>query len=83
MKKTLLAFTVFIGSALSSQSQNNIGIGTASPDASALLDLSSSSKGILIPRMTTAQRNAVAAPSKGLMVFDTDTNSFWYFNGST
>lgn len=82
MKRAVLVFIIFIVSVLSAHSQNNIGIGTITPDASALLDLSSSSKGILIPRMTTAQRNAIASPSKGLMVFDNDTNSFWYFNGS-
>ncbi len=54
----------------------------ASADPSAILDVSSTTKGLLIPRMTTAQRTAIAAPIKGLIVFDNDTNSFWYFYGT-
>jgi hypothetical protein len=51
-------------------------------DASALLDLTSSSKGLLAPRMTTAQRTAIASPANGLLVFDNTTNSFWFYNGT-
>ena len=51
-----------------------VGIGTSSPDASALLDISSASKGFLIPRMTTAQRDAIASPVEGLLIYNTDTN---------
>ena len=50
-------------------------------DPSALLDIKSSTKGILIPRLSTTQRNAIPAPAKGLMVFDSTTNGFWYHNG--
>jgi hypothetical protein len=50
--------------------------------ASAILDVKSTGKGLLIPRMTTVQRNAIAAPANGLMVYDTDAGSFYYFNGS-
>ena len=53
-------------------------IGTTAPNASALLDVTSTTKGILIPRMTTAQRTAIANPVVGLLVFDNTTNSFWY-----
>lgn len=59
----------------------NIGIGTVSPNVSALLDITSTSKGMLVPRMTTTQRAAIAAPAKGLLVFDNTTNSFWFYNG--
>ena len=52
----------------------NVGIGTLSPDISALLELKSTAKGILIPRVTTAQMNTIANPAKGLMVLDTLTN---------
>ena len=51
-----------------------IGLGTATPDQSAVLDLHSTSKGLLIPRMTTSQRDLITLPAKGLMVFNTDTN---------
>ncbi len=54
----------------------------AAPNSSAMLDVQSTTKGMLIPRMTTAQRAAIASPAKGLMVFDTGVNSFWFYNGS-
>lgn len=62
----------------------NVGINTtgATPDASAMLDVVSTDKGILVPRMTTAQRTAISSPATGLMVYDTSTGSFWYFNGT-
>jgi hypothetical protein len=50
----------------------NVGIGTSTPDASAQLDISSATKGMLIPRMTAAQRIAIVAPAEGLMVYQTD-----------
>ncbi len=50
----------------------SVGIGTATPDSSAILDLSSSNKGFLMPRMTTAQRDAISNPSLGLKIFNTD-----------
>ena len=58
------------------------GIGTASPDASASLEISSTARGILLPRMTTAQRTAVASPAVGLLVYDTDLNQWMGYNGS-
>ena len=62
----------------------NVGIGTSSPSASALLDVSSSSKGILIPRMTASQKNAISSPTTGLLIFQTDAPSdFYYYNGSS
>lgn len=48
------------------------------PDPSALLDIKSSTHGLLVPRMSSAERLAIATPGIGLLVFDTDTNSFWY-----
>lgn len=59
--------------------QNNIGIGTATPHSSALLDISSNTKGLLPPRMTSTQRSAIINPQKGLIVFDNTTASYWYF----
>ena len=75
----MLAVTCF---GMRTHAQNNIGIGTTTPHASALLDLSSTTKGLLLPRMTSAQRTAIASPSKGLIVFDTDINALMYYNGS-
>ena len=51
-------------------------------DATAILDVKSTGKGILIPRMTTVQRTAITSPATGLLVFDTGTNAFWYYNGT-
>jgi len=60
-----------------------IGIGTTSPNSSALLEISSQTQGVLTPRMTTAQREAINSPANGLLVFDTDLNSFEYYSTST
>jgi hypothetical protein len=61
--------------------QGNIGIGTEAPDPSASLEISSSSSGILIPRMSTDQRDAIATPAAGLLVYNTNTSSFWWHTG--
>ncbi len=61
----------------------NIGIGISSPDASAQLDVSSTSKGFLLPRMSTTEINAITSPSVGLMVYDTIENSVVFYNGSS
>lgn len=61
----------------------NVGIGTSTPNTSSILDITSTDKGFLIPRMTTAQKETITSPTVGLMVYDTDTNtvetydSFW------
>lgn len=65
------------------KSQNVAVNGTgAAPVASAMLDISSTTSGILIPRMTTAQRTAIVTPATGLQVYDTTTGSIWWFNGT-
>jgi hypothetical protein len=50
------------------------GIGTATPDASAQLEVASTSKGFLPPRLTTAERDAIAAPAAGLVLYNSTTN---------
>ena len=62
---------------------SQVGIGTTSPDASALLELKSESQGLLTPRMTTAQRNAISNPANGLVVYDTDESALYYFKSSS
>lgn len=57
-----------------------IGIGTSTIANSAILDINSTDKGILLPRMTTAQRNAIASPATGLIVFDNTTSTFWFYD---
>jgi hypothetical protein len=62
----------------------SVGIGTASPNASAALEVNSTSKGLLLPTMTQTQRNGISNPATGLLIFQTDnTPGFYYFNGST
>ncbi|WPU66625.1 hypothetical protein [Peredibacter starrii] len=63
-------------------SSGNVGIGTTTPDASAALDVTSTSSGFLLPRMTTAQRNAIPSPANGLMVFDTDIKSLFVYQAT-
>ena len=64
-------------------STGNIGIGTAKPAASSLLDIKSTTKGILIPRMTQSQRNTIASPVTGLLIYQTDnTPGFYFYNGT-
>lgn len=52
----------------------NVGIGTTTPNSSALLDITSTTKGLLMPRMTTAQRNAIVSPADGLLIYNTTTD---------
>ena len=61
-----------------------VGIGTSTPDASAALDLTSTTAGVLIPRMTNAQRQAISNPAAGLQVFvtDFDGGSVMLYNGT-
>ena len=62
--------------------KENVGIGTTKPDQSALLDLSSQSKGLLIPRMSLEQRGTIQNPANGLMIYQTDfLSGFYYFDG--
>lgn len=82
MNKLLLAsLSILFGSIYFSQ---NIGVNStgATPDNSAMLDVVSTSKGILIPRMSTAQRVAISSPATGLEVYDLTTSTFWYYNGT-
>ena len=61
----------------------SVGIGTATPAASALLDLASTTQGILPPRMTTTQKNAISSPAAGLTVYDSTANALYTYNGTT
>ena|SRR5665213_1054689 len=78
-----LFFAIIIASSTNIVSAQNIGINAdgSQPDANAMLDIKASNKGILIPRISTASRTAIPN-TKGLLVYDTDTNSFWYNDGS-
>ena len=73
MKKYLLLSGIFIGISTFALSQS-VGIGTGVPNASSQLDISSSSKGLLIPRMNTTTITTISNPAKGLMVYDSSKN---------
>jgi hypothetical protein len=85
MKKTFIMamafFTCLFTQPIFSQ---NVGINTtgAPPHPSAMLDVTSTISGFLVPRMSSAQRLAIPAPATGLLVFDTDLDQFWYFDGT-
>lgn len=66
-------------------SQNNVGINNsgANPHPSAMLDVSAPDKGVLIPRLSTAQRLAIVNPANGLMVYDVDIRCVFYFDAVT
>lgn len=75
----LLAFAMGMFFFISGYGQ--VGIGTNTPDQSAILDVSSTSLGLLLPRMTTAQRDAISDPAEGLLIFNTETGQINYYNG--
>jgi hypothetical protein len=59
----------------------SVGVGIASPDASSALDVTSTTQGFLPPRMSDTQRDAIASPAAGLMIFNTTTGCMNYFDG--
>ena len=63
--------------------QQNVGIGTLTPDASSILELKTTDKGFLVPRVTQQQRQAIANPAQGLLVYDLTDNCFFYYNGTS
>jgi hypothetical protein len=64
-------------------SDGSTGIGTSTPNASAKLDVSSTTQGVLLPRMTTTQKNAISSPAEGLEVYDLTLHQKSYYNGTT
>ena len=60
----------------------SVGIGTSSPNTSSLLDLESTTKGFLPPRMTTAERDEISNPSEGLVIYTTDYKILQVFDGT-
>jgi len=82
MKKisfSILLIVIFSTNSLLAQ----LGVGTITPDSTSMLDVTSTSKGLLAPRMTSIQKNAIASPANGLLVYDTDLGRFNYFNGTS
>ncbi len=74
LKITIVALLLF------SAAIAQVGIGTTTPDPSSVVDISSREQGLLAPRMTTVQRNAITTPANSLLVYDTDLKSFYYYD---
>ena len=79
MKRLLLTYLFFL---FSSFIYSQVGINTNSPDPSSALDIQSTNGGILIPRLTQDQRDAIAYPATGLLIFQTNESAgFYFYNG--
>ena len=78
LKKLLFTFCACIA-IISSDAQRNIGVGTPTPDPSAVLDLESPNQGFLVTRLSAQQRLLIVAPANGLLVYDTDSSCFFYW----
>jgi hypothetical protein len=85
MKKVIISFLVVCSTNLAAQ---NVGINStgAAPNSSAMLDIVSTSSGLLVPRMTAAQKTAIASPATGLLIYQTDAGTqgigFYFYNGA-
>lgn len=80
--KTFFTFLIFNFSAIAQD--GSVGINTSIPDASAVLDIASINTGLLIPRMTQNERELIANPATGLLVYQiNNSDGFWFFNGTT
>jgi len=80
MKQIHFFYIIVLGSILSLNAQ--VGIGTTSPDSSAALDITSTSSGLMISKMTQIQRDAIPSPSTGLLIYQLDgAVGFYYFDG--
>jgi uncharacterized protein (TIGR02145 family) len=82
---TMSGFVMMIAASNNVYSQNGVGINpTGAPaDPSAAIDVSSTTQGALVPRMTAAQKTAIVSPANGLLIYQTDgVIGFWYFDGN-
>ena len=85
-KKTILlaiSYILLAGFQMINAQTNNVGINTTTPNASAALDVVSTTQGMLVPRMTATQRGRISSPATGLMVYQTDAPAGFYFYSGT
>ena len=82
--KMFLAACLLTVFAISLNAQTGVAINStgAEPDNSSILDVSSTTKGFLPPRMTTVQRNAISSPAEGLVIYNTDEKTLNIYNGT-
>lgn len=78
--KLLLLLSLFFAGLIANA---QVGIGTTTPDVSAMLDITSTAKGLLVPTMLSSQRTAITNPATGLIVFQTDGTAGFYYNAGT
>ena len=83
MKRIVTLLTLFLLAGISVFAQVGINDDNTPPDNSAMLDVKSTSRGFLPPRMTTIEMNSIIAPSQGLLVYNITVNSLFWFNGSS
>ena len=83
MKPKIILIALLLALALPLSAQVSINTDGSQPHPSAMLEVKSTSAGLLIPQMTLAEMNLIASPAKGLMVFVTTDSSFHYFNGTS
>jgi hypothetical protein len=74
-----LVITLIILNSTASLAQDNVGIGTNTPDASAILEMLSNNKGLLVPRMNTAGMNAITSPANSLLIYNTDSMCYFFY----
>ena len=79
--RSKLIFIVFCLIAYRAMGQA-VGVGTTSPNTSAKLEVTSTNSGFLLPRMTSAERNAIPNPAMGLLVYDLDKNAYYTYDGA-
>jgi len=77
-----MAFQIADSTKVTLDTNGNLGVGTTSPNASAILDAQSTTKGVRMPNMTTTQKNAISSPAAGLMVFDTTLAKLCVYSGA-
>ncbi len=82
MRNRYLYIIIIVFVIFNIKSNAQVGIGTITPDASAMLDITSTTQGLLAPRMTTIEKNSITSPANGLLIYDTDLSKFNYYNGS-
>ncbi|ROL61223.1 hypothetical protein D9V86_06875, partial [Bacteroidetes/Chlorobi group bacterium ChocPot_Mid] len=81
--KLLFSIATFLVCIVTTSAQtDNVGIGTTTPNNSAILELLSTTKGLLIPRLTSVERDAIASPATSLIIYNTTTNQFEFNKGT-
>jgi len=74
-----ICFVLILSVCCTNLKSQNVGVGTVTPDPTAILDVVANGKGLLIPRMSSVQRTAIASPANGLLVYDLDSSSLFIY----